>query len=194
MKYLIAAAALFVASPSLAAITTIDFNDYTVNPALNYTGNAVIQAGSNSVGAAGPGNSTPYYSTTGTSQINFVDQKNGINWISFDWYSNDKYNEVFFLDSKKHVIAAVHGWGSGNQTNTADNGNFKYIFTAKQKKHGFSGIKFVSRDNKSNPQAAFEVDNVVSNVPEPASWALMLVGFGLTGAAIRGRRYGVVAA
>ena len=26
------------------------------------------------------------------------------------------------------------------------------------------------------------------NVPEPASWAMLLAGFGLTGAALRGRR------
>jgi hypothetical protein len=31
-------------------------------------------------------------------------------------------------------------------------------------------------------------------VPEPASWAMMLVGFGAIGAAIRGRRRGAVAA
>lgn len=33
---------------------------------------------------------------------------------------------------------------------------------------------------------------VIANVPEPASWAMMIAGFGLTGAAMRRRRYRAV--
>lgn len=44
---------------------------------------------------------------------------------------------------------------------------------------------------------ANQLDNIVVNaaagVPEPASWALMLVGFGAVGGAMRGRRRSVVA-
>ena len=35
--------------------------------------------------------------------------------------------------------------------------------------------------------------SVVSPVPEPATWGLMLVGFGIAGAALRGRRHATVA-
>jgi hypothetical protein len=35
---------------------------------------------------------------------------------------------------------------------------------------------------------AFEIDNVSGAVPEPASWALMIVGFGAAGAMLRGKR------
>lgn len=190
MKYLITAAMLFAASPSLAVTTLIDFNDYTVNPATSYTGNAVIQTGTNSIGAALPSNSTPYYSTTGTSQINFTGYTGVVNWVSFDWGSNDKYNEAIFLDSRGRPNGAVHGWGDGNQFNATDNTNYKYVFTYEQKKRGFSGIKFVSRDSSSNPRAAYEIDNlrIQSSIPEPASWALMFAGFGLAGAAIRNRK------
>jgi hypothetical protein len=41
------------------------------------------------------------------------------------------------------------------------------------------------------------LDNIsltsASSVPEPASWALVLVGFGAAGAAIRSRRRGLAA-
>jgi hypothetical protein len=38
-------------------------------------------------------------------------------------------------------------------------------------------------------QAAFEVDNlsVANGVPEPATWAMMLIGFGLVGLQLRRR-------
>jgi hypothetical protein len=38
------------------------------------------------------------------------------------------------------------------------------------------------------------VEAVSSGAPEPASWALMILGFGLAGGALRRRREGVLAA
>lgn len=47
----------------------------------------------------------------------------------------------------------------------------------------------------TNPANGDTVDVTVSlGVPEPASWALMLIGFGALGAAIRGRRRSLAAA
>ncbi len=41
---------------------------------------------------------------------------------------------------------------------------------------------------------SFELDNIaVSAVPEPATWAMMIAGFGMLGAALRGRRTAAVA-
>jgi hypothetical protein len=41
----------------------------------------------------------------------------------------------------------------------------------------------------NSDNADFAPDNaIISAVPEPATWALMILGFGLTGAAVRGRR------
>lgn len=44
-------------------------------------------------------------------------------------------------------------------------------------------------------QAAFDANSwsIAAAVPEPASWALMIAGFGLTGAALRRRRIAVAA-
>ncbi|WP_159065871.1 PEPxxWA-CTERM sorting domain-containing protein, partial [Acinetobacter baumannii] len=46
----------------------------------------------------------------------------------------------------------------------------------------FAGVRFISATN------SFELDNVVFAVPEASTWALMLVGFGMVGAATRYRR------
>ena len=43
---------------------------------------------------------------------------------------------------------------------------------------------------KSTTQIVFES----TNVPEPASWAMLIAGFGLTGAMLRRRRHAVAAA
>ena len=46
----------------------------------------------------------------------------------------------------------------------------------------------------SSTQNAFEVDNLAINaVPEPATWAMMLLGFGAVGFAMRRRRQPVMA-
>ena len=42
--------------------------------------------------------------------------------------------------------------------------------------------------------AASAIDNLVLSVPEPATWAMMLVGFGAMGAALRSRRRLTIAA
>lgn len=56
-----------------------------------------------------------------------------------------------------------------------------------------SGFSFGQRVNLRSvtPGAVFSVDNVTYTgqiVPEPATWALMVTGFGLAGAALRRRR------
>jgi hypothetical protein len=197
MKYLIAAAALFVASPTLAVTTVVNFDNYNINPATSISGpgSYVIQTGSNNIGAAPPGNTTPYLSVIGRQTLTFSNFIGTLDFISFYWGSNDKYNEVRLLGSNGKAFYAKEGWVSGNQFNAADNTVFTYILTPANKLQGFSGVELVSHD-RLGQRAAIEIDNLVlqSYVPEPVSWALMLVGFGLTGAAIRGRRYGVVAA
>jgi hypothetical protein len=59
----------------------------------------------------------------------------------------------------------------------------------------FGGAK-VNRVILSSSQNSFEVDNLAVSgaVPEPATWAMMIMGFGLAGAAMRARRSGVLAA
>ena len=47
---------------------------------------------------------------------------------------------------------------------------------------------FLNSVTFATSQAAFEIDEVAAAVPEPATWAIMLLGFGMIGSALRRRR------
>ena len=69
-------------------------------------------------------------------------------------------------------------------------GNFQTVNTG-----SFANVDRVVFDGLGG-QGGFELDNVVLNsavaaVPEPATWAMMLVGFGGIGFAMRRRKNGV---
>jgi hypothetical protein len=66
---------------------------------------------------------------------------------------------------------------NGDQIAAAMNGRFRFFADAGQQ---FAGVTFRSSGN------AFEVDRIaITAVPEPASWAMMIGGFALVGAAAR---------
>jgi hypothetical protein len=76
-------------------------------------------------------------------------------------------------------LGAVSGANNGDQTGPETDGRFVFDFSAP-----VTSATFTSTSN------AFEVASVASiaAVPEPASWALMLMGFGTAGAALRSSR------
>lgn len=76
-------------------------------------------------------------------------------------------------------LGAISGASNGNQTAADTNGRFVFTFAAP-----VSSATFASSTN------AFEVADVagVAGVPEPVSWALMIVGIGGVGASLRGSR------
>ncbi len=171
----------------------IDFDD----PALGgftLTGSGyVIQSGDNGIGAApagGPTNAsddaTKYLSVYGgaaklTSAI-------GYKTVSFFWGSMDGYNALDLLDAGGNVLSTitnslVPSIGNGDQLGSATNQRVNVTSS-----DAFYGLQFRSTS------AAFEVDNVKLSgaVPEPASWAMMLGGFGMLGGALRSRRKAAV--
>lgn len=104
--------------------------------------------------------------------------------ISFYWGSIDTYNMVEILDSGGAVLYTV----SGGDFSVADGGqlvpgtNMRVYFTAGSGE-SISGLRFTSTG------VAFEFDDfAAAGVPEPASWAMLIVGFGLVGATVRRRK------
>jgi len=111
--------------------------------------------------------------------------------FAFDWGSLDSYNTLTV-----YGIGGQFGAGSSITfipgvfpSNTAANGNQQIantngaLFLTGDAGERFTGLKFQSGSN------SFEVDNLYVNapVPEPATWAMMIAGFGLIGASMRRR-------
>lgn len=101
--------------------------------------------------------------------------------ISFYWGSVDAHNRVAVLDGAGRTLMTLDGnqLGPANGSWTASLTNRRVGFHAGP---GVSigGLRFIARGT------AFEFDSIAAlGVPEPASWALMIAGFGLTGLAAR---------
>jgi hypothetical protein len=101
--------------------------------------------------------------------------------------SIDTWNTITFLGTSG-TIATVTGTQLldqfyGNTSSSGTGGNSQYVEFTDVTGQDITGITLTTT------QAAFEVDNlsVANGVPEPATWAMMLIGFGLVGLQLRRR-------
>ena len=108
-------------------------------------------------------------------------------FLSFLWGSPDLYNSL--------VINSTTGGVTGNQTFTATSLGFPTTNGSQSvsqyvRFQGVAGTRINSVQFSNVPSAdAFESANFsIAAVPEPATWALMLVGFGGVGFAMRRRK------
>jgi hypothetical protein len=82
-----------------------------------------------------------------------------------------------------------------NGLRTAQNGVVRFDFAELAAYNGLTtAAGYVFDSNLAANTAVYRISFTSSVVPEPASWALMIAGFGLTGAAVRRRRTARVAA
>ena len=102
-------------------------------------------------------------------------------YVSFYWGSIDDYNTLELLDAGNNVLATISGLAllpaNGDQSSQVTNRRINLSSDA---------VNVASLRLTSTSQA-FEIDTVAAAVPEPATWAMMLGGFGLLGAAMRRR-------
>ena len=206
---LLAGAALFAATAANAT-TTITFFDGLGNlqpGEVSYADfNTVATSGSptgsnyavlTGIGPQGAQPATgdqgdPYLSVgtalpSGIATFNFAAQPGGgIFSLGMDYGSADEYNSfVLHLSNGTtetytggQVIAAA---ANGNQVSPVTNGRLTF--------RPDGGLYITSIDLRSSGQA-LEVDNfgVIAAVPEPATWGMMLLGFGVMGVSLRRRR------
>ena len=147
----------------------------------------------NSVGGvrAQPAGSTGGYGAVGpsndqSSTVLDLSSFGAISSITFLWGSVDTYNTLGILGTGVSFGGGDQGVSpsNGDQTNPNSNRLVTLTFTGADR-WNVTGLQFSSTGN------AFEFDNVnvtTAGVPEPASWALMLGGFGAIGSALRSRR------
>ena len=124
----------------------------------------------------------PINASSGTATLNLG---GSFSSLSFYWGSVDDYNTVTLIQSdgtETSFDGTDIGFGvdfDGNQTDNDSNVRVNFLATGA----GISSIRFNSTG------FAFETDTFAGTaVPEPATWAMMVGGFGMMGFAARRRR------
>lgn len=179
--------------------TLIDF-DHALPTGFTLSGTGyLVQTGDNSLGAAPAGGPTDAADDR-SAYLSVYDGaarlmgSTGFHDVSFFWGSMDSYNAFDLLDAGGNVFKTIlsgdlPAGGNGDQLGSATNRRVSIFST-----DAIYGVQLRS----TTP--AFEADNFlfsgriggsqaqIGGVPEPASWAMMLVGFGAVGGAIRNQR------
>lgn len=169
---------------------TYDFNSTAGTPSLN--GGAVVSGTTGN--HAQPVGSTGGYYAVGPSDGNpgVIDLSSigDIHTLSMIWGSADTYNTLEFLDSANHVLASFTGSSVSNPANGDQSSGYTNPVVTFQLTDtdvsAFSSLRLTSNTN------AFEIDNLAINsgVPEPATWAMMLLGFVAVGWGLRRKQTG----
>jgi hypothetical protein len=221
LKIGIAAAALMAAQGAMAV--TIAWTDWTAENPNSMVGTIAAPGGTVNVTYTGPYEAAPsqtacgtfgtFWWTPGTYNGSYNKPfdcdmvalaEGGTKTITFDKAVTDPYialeswngNTVDF-GTKIEIVANGSGfWGSGTPVlNGSETG-----FFGNGEVHGiirlpgtFTSITFI--DTSENWHGfTIGIADVAGGVPEPATWAMMILGFGLVGATARRRRQGAVSA
>lgn len=197
----LAASAMLVASPATSAVL-FSFDPGDPSPSAGYTviddfddasgisggANYEIKTPPADGNGAPPANSvpagTPYLSVKGGG-FAVIDFAYAVQRFQFDWGSIDTYNTLTIFTQGGGSLVVVPGGNfpnlaNGNQAAPGTNGLFSVFGSAGER---FTGIRLDSSQN------SFEIDNLAVAVPEPATWAMMILGFGGMGSLIRRRRH-----
>jgi hypothetical protein len=193
---LAAAAAIAVSGPAFAAtlVATPGSGSYVpsgsvydFNTGTRHQGGYVSSGSVSNVQAEPLGNTGDYW-------VNYPDghgytepgifDVTGLKTLSFIWGSVDPSNVLSLFDTSGNFVQSwsgndLLGDTSGSPTNPNGNPLIKLVFgSANEAGH----LEF------STNQIAFETGTFSLGVPEPGTWALMILGFGLVGGALRRRQ------
>ncbi len=159
------------------------------NTAAGLSGTYQLETGSVSGQFAAPYQDTTQYLTVLGGHSATLAISPALKALSFYWGSIDDYNTVSFF-SGSTLVASYTGLqipaapADGSQGDPSNNRRVSF---------NFGGVPITSV-NFASSQNSFELDTVSGAVPEPASWALLIVGMGMTGATMRRRRGATVVA
>lgn len=203
MRHLIAIATALALAPAAHAVsfvkgpygtlapgeTLVVTFDAPPVPGFTVSGNAGIYDGAAGLipGVARPlpGNTTLYMSVRRSPLETAVIDTPLLRSLSFDVGSLDPTNLVRFF-GPSGLVASFSGAelalpGAANGSGTDPNANARFLFD-----FGPTPVNRIVFTSGSN---SFEFDNIAAGaVPEPASWALLVAGFGIVGWAMRRRR------
>ncbi len=175
--------------------TVITFDAPSAAGIVNTISGAVVTAAGNQSGVraapAGTQAGGIYQSVGngGSSTFNFTDylpDYRVLTGLSLYWGSVDSHNIVDFVRADGSLVSSFSGSDlprfDGNQTLGATNRRITFAMT---------GLNEITQVRFRGTGNAFEYDTIAVQagaVPEPASWAMLITGFGLIGSALRRRR------
>jgi len=177
-------------TPGYTVVDTFDNSTGLINS----TGNGYELTTNHDSTGAPPANSVPfgtsYLSVLGGGGVSIdfgaLPTNGAVHSFEFDWGSIDSFNTLVIHQMGGPDITIIPGSASfpndanGNQVAPGTNGLFMVTGNAGET---FTGVTMTSGQN------SFEVDNLaVAGVPEPATWAMMILGLGGMGMALRSRR------
>lgn len=147
------------------------------------TGAGIYTGSLSGVTAAPPGDITAYASVLGPNGSATLSFTAPLTNISLFMGSPDAYNSVVFYGEGDTILGSFNGDAfTGAPANGDQSLGERITFD-------FNGAA-VTKVAFNSTQNSFEFDRVgtIAGVPEPTSWALMLVGFGGMGAVLRRTR------
>jgi len=184
-------------NPYTGPAPTYDFDTPGTTPTTDPSGCCVVTGTTPNVYAQ-PYGSSDYYFSSGPSTVEpatilFGAWAGSISSLSFIWGSIDSYNSLTFTDAAGNPLGAgytftgsdiallIPALANGDQSDPNTNPLVTFNFADPTV---VGGMQLTS-----NGTNAFEIDNIAINpVPEPATWAMMLFGFGAVGVAMRRRK------
>ncbi len=158
---------------------------FVAGPGETVSGTVNLYNGDVSGEAVGPVNKTDNFLSilNGSYEISFAGGKRAITFLigGLDAYNTVVLNFVGGGPSQTLNGRQIIGLSNvGAPDNSGESGLVRYDFAPSGP--ALSSIVF------SSSQAAFEIDDIAAAVPEPSTWLMMILGFGLVGGALRRRR------
>jgi hypothetical protein len=175
---------------AIGEVSLVDFDSAPhTGVTVSTTGSAYLHTGSTGSVAAAPAGDTSQYQALGTggsATIDFSGYSQQLKSLSVYLGSIDSYNTVEVLNRAGQVLKTITGNDLPGQ-----NGDWFASATNRRLYIEFNPSENVGALRFSSTGVAFEFDSIgasVAGVPEPASWALMIGGFGVVGGAMRRRQ------
>ena len=200
--------AIALSSTVASAAVTLSFTPGTdpysgPTPTYDFESAAPFTGGLVTTGSLGGIRAQPFGSTGNYATVGPSDGSPGtldlssfatISAVSFIWGSVDTYNTLKILNRSGVMFASY----TGADVSALANGDQSNPFTNPLVTFSFSGLDAanIGAFEFSSDGNAFEFDNVAvvsGAVPEPATWAMMLFGFGVVGSALRRRNRSAIA-
>ena len=137
----------------------------------------IITGNVSGIGAVPNGSGTPYLAVFGGKSVTYT-FANAVSNVAFDWGTASSDNVLTITDINGLATTySVPNSSVPNGTNYNANG----LLVSAANGPAIRSLTFASGSN------SFEVDNIAVAVPEPATWGMMILGFGLMGVALRRR-------